>query len=80
MELADDAVHGQQISPETYQPRTLAHDRHRPKRFGRGMCAFCAAMASALSYLDKRGLTHGDVKPSNIIFVGGIPKLRTSAW
>ena len=32
-------------------------------------------MASALSFLHKHGLTHRDVKPSNIIFVGGVPKL-----
>jgi serine/threonine protein kinase len=32
-------------------------------------------MASALSFLHKHGLTHRDVKPPNIIFVGGVPKL-----
>lgn len=76
MELADDVFSGQQISPETYQPRTLAQDRRRLHRLPIEECVrLGAAVASALSFLHKHGLTHRDVKPSNIIFVGGIPKL-----
>lgn len=76
MELADDATCGQQISPVIYVPRTLAHDRLRLGRLPVEECVrLGAAMASALSFLHKNGLTHRDVKPSNIIFVGGVPKL-----
>jgi len=76
MELADDVASGQQFSPENYQPRTLAHDWRRLKRLPIEECVrLGAAMASALSFLHKHGLTHRDVKPSNIIFVGGVPKL-----
>ena len=76
MELADDATSGQQISPETYQPRTLAQDRRRLHRLPIEECVrLGAAMASALSFLHKHGLIHRDVKPSNIIFAGGVPKL-----
>lgn len=76
MELADDEASGRAFDPEHYSPRTLAGDL----RIGRGLsvreCAqLGSALAEALGHLHEAGLTHRDVKPSNIIFVRGEPKL-----
>ncbi len=58
-----------------YVPRTLASDL----RQGRLTAAECISLglelADALAHLHQRGLLHRDVKPSNIVFVEGVPKL-----
>jgi protein kinase-like protein/concanavalin A-like lectin/glucanase superfamily protein len=76
MELADDVRDGQSFDPARYAPRTLAQDLATQKRLPIQECRRIGmTIASALDFLHGRGLIHRDVKPSNIVFVNGIPKL-----
>lgn len=76
MELGDDVSVGQAVNPEQYKPRTLARDLSERQRLPIGECVrMGAAIASALGFLHRQGLTHRDIKPANIIFVNGFPKL-----
>lgn len=76
MELADDVVSDREVTADEYRPRTLAQDLAARGRLPVAQCLEIGRqMAAALHYLHRHGLTHGDVKPSNIVFVKGIPKL-----
>jgi eukaryotic-like serine/threonine-protein kinase len=84
MELADDQRTGEPIDPaadpqrviEHYAPKTLAADLtvrgHLPAAES---VQLGLSMSAALRALHEHGLSHRDVKPSNIIFVHGVPKL-----
>lgn len=76
MELADDMDAGQHINPLQYVPKTLAKDLARRERLPPSECVRVGvALIEALMELHRRGLVHRDVKPGNIIFVRGAPKL-----
>ncbi len=78
MELGDPLLPGWERDPSTYRPRDLASERgRRPgRRLPINECVrIGVALARALVFLHQRGLTHRDIKPQNIIFVAGQPKL-----
>lgn len=78
MELADAATMdaGESAHPLDYKPKTLRGEIQRRGRLPVEECiAIGATLASALGHLHRHGLVHRDVKPSNIIFVSGAPKL-----
>lgn len=79
MELADDLNRGRRIDPVAYRPRTLKNELERRgsrERLPVSACVEIAmGLASGLRLLHEAGFTHRDVRPTNIIFVGNLPKL-----
>lgn len=76
MEVADNLEGEGQINPDQYAPRTLAAELKRNQRLTVRTCAQVGqVLADGLAYLNHQGLVHRDIKPNNIIFVKGSPKL-----
>jgi serine/threonine protein kinase len=80
MELADDLLGtGSELDPIRYRPRTLKHLLERTggrQRLPAAQCIEVArGLATGLHLLHEAGFTHRDVRPSNIIFIRGLPKL-----
>jgi CHASE2 domain-containing sensor protein len=78
MELADSMQAGWQANPSLYQPWDLQNERMQsPKRRLpiRRCLEIGVTLCEALEFLHERGMTHRDIKPQNIVFVNGQPKL-----
>jgi CHASE2 domain-containing sensor protein len=78
MELGDSVEPGWEHEPLKYKPRDLINER-AGKQGHRLPVRECVriglALTDALEFLHQRGLTHRDIKPQNIIFVNGQPKM-----
>jgi CHASE2 domain-containing sensor protein len=78
MELGDALNPGWERNPSSYKPRDLASVRAKAenRRLPVRECVRIGiALSDALEFLHQQGLTHRDIKPQNIIFVKGQPKL-----
>ncbi|HMF11718.1 MAG TPA: serine/threonine-protein kinase, partial [Gemmataceae bacterium] len=60
---------------DSYKPHTLRADLDDGRLPATRVVEIGVALSEALAHLHKNGLVHRDVKPSNVIFVNGRPKL-----
>ena len=76
MELADDQRMSGQVNKADYKPKTFQSELEARGRLTVEECLkYGAHLARSLAYLHDQNLVHRDVKPSNIVYVNGIPKL-----
>ena len=76
MELADDEFGGPQEASAGYRPKTLASVIAGEKALPLGECVKLGiTLAKGLAALQRHHLLHRDIKPGNVIYVGGRPVL-----
>lgn len=76
MEAADDQATGTAIDPAAYAPRTLRSEIDRHGRLSVAETVRVGlAIGEALDHLHQHRLVHRDVKPANVIYIGGQPRL-----
>ena len=76
MELADDEFGGPQEASAGYRPKTLASVIAGEKALPLGECVkLGVTLAMGLAALQRHHLLHRDIKPGNVIYVGGRPVL-----
>lgn len=72
MELADDASPDGEYTPQTLKSLLVERGGRIPAL---EVARVGEMVAAALQFLHEAGLVHRDVKPANILFVQGVPKL-----
>ncbi len=76
MDLADDEFGGSQCPSSGYRPKTLASVIDGEKALPLGECIKLGiTLANGLASLQRHHLMHRDIKPGNVIYVGGRPVL-----
>ena len=76
MDLADDEFGGDCTASSEYRPKTLASVIEGEKALPLGACVKLGiALAKGLVVLQRHHLLHRDIKPGNVLYVGGHPVL-----
>ena len=76
MDLADDEFGGSPDSSDGYRPKTLASVIEGEKALPLKECVKLAlSLAKGLAVLQRHHLLHRDIKPGNVLYVGGCPVL-----
>jgi serine/threonine protein kinase len=78
MELGDSLEPGWENNPSLYKPRDLVSERaklHQRRLPVKECIEIGITLSESLNFLHQQGMTHRDIKPQNIIFIQGRPKI-----